>query len=214
VTSSKLENSIREAIEGLPASLDPYSPSERSDADTPEPSEKQEGKAPDSEEEPEDLEALSGEVDSLLEPPKPQRPSWRALTEMPGAWSKMTNAKDQMYERSDGFVLRFRPLVSVPNRFLAQIIRGDEVLEKGFVDVPMGIDPKSYLQKMSDTMLDAKSERYAPEEPDQNEGLYASQKSGTTPSVGEVEGPPEEQMGGESDEMDMSDLGLDILPAE
>lgn len=187
---------IAEAIEGLPASRDPYNPAQRDDVGDIDTDIAADESMPPDEPMPPDDQPMPGEEgkedDLGLEPEMPDEgtkdePDQTELQDqvnMPGPeaienaiddgmpfWEPMEvpNKKDLAFQRSDGFVLRARPLTSVPGKWVAQLYTGQKVIDKGMLFVPPDVDPTEYLQKMSDYMLDKDSNRFnqqpVPEEP-------------------------------------------------
>ena len=140
---------LREAIEGLPTSSDPYEPSMRPELDKPLSSE------------PSDLDQKSklGLPDELPDglpkedlSPKPTGPIWDPM--------ELPNKQDLGFRRNDGFMLRARRLESVPNKWIAQLWIKDKVLDNGSLFIPKEEDPALYLQEMTNYMLDTGSFRY------------------------------------------------------
>ena len=88
------------------------------------------------------------------------------LTPETNVWQKypLPNKKDIGFKRGDGFFLRIRKVDSVPGKYLAQLWKGNEVLDKGQVLVPPNTNPIEYIKSMADTMLDDNSKRYEQEE--------------------------------------------------
>lgn len=199
-----------EAIEGLPASHDPYEPTKRDDlgiadpdlAEGPglEPPEEEPGVQPGPEDDIGQIEdpeqegvPPEGAGAGIAEPPSPEQPSvpiWEP--------HQVPNKKDLAFKRSDGFMLRARSLESVPGKWLAQLYRDDKVIERGMLMIPNDVEPREYLQKMSDYMLDGDSERY--------------QQQGTPEPGEEPETMPLDTEGPEQDLLDAGseeDIGLD-----
>jgi hypothetical protein len=157
---------IDEAIEGLPTSMDPYAPSKRGDMGIDMGQEK----------------AAPTDFDTASEPPISQPPDPQAVSDAGGmegtldsggildpttpVWkpTQTPNKKDLAFERSDGFKMRIRKIESVPGKWLGQIWKDDEVLDKGQLMIPTDVDPSEYVQKMADHMLDSKSHRDEQEE--------------------------------------------------
>lgn len=197
---------LEEAIAGLPQSINPYAPSERPDVDM-----ASELKPATAEELPKPEEPISAE--QPIEPePTPEAPEEPSFTPSPippptpkgPVWEKkvLPNKKDIGFERSDGFGLRIRRIESVTGKHLAQIWKDDEVLEKGYVMVPLGEDPVKYIQGMADAMLNDGSERDEDEEeelpkPEKEEEQYEAE-------LGAVE--TEEELEGE----ELGDIDMEI----
>lgn len=76
----------------------------------------------------------------------PEAPtSTQTWTEVPA-----DDPRDMLFKHIDGFMLRMRPLHS---RWVAQLYKDDEILDKGQVDVPTGSDPIEYIKSVADRML-------------------------------------------------------------
>jgi hypothetical protein len=60
-------------------------------------------------------------------------------------------------EHKDGFVLRAKPLSSQQDskiKYITQLYKGDKMIEKGTIWVENEVDPREYLQNVSDRILD------------------------------------------------------------
>ena len=68
--------------------------------------------------------------------------------------SKSTDGRDETFAKGD-LRLRFRPIKSIENRWVAQLTKGDKLLNKGFIDVPSDAEPMEYIQDLADSMLSA-----------------------------------------------------------
>lgn len=64
-----------------------------------------------------------------------------------------SDRRDLSFKHSEGFHLRMRRLDSSENKWLAQLYADDKILDKGFVKVPLGIDPTEYIIGITDKML-------------------------------------------------------------
>jgi len=224
---------IREAIEGLPSSSDPYSSPDRwgkgedlpSAGDPPpsqDPTEADDEELGMDDELDDELDDDLGDLEDDLggleddlgglgdEETGPEIPSWSSL--------ELPNKKDIGFERSDGFKLRFRPVNMVPGRYMAQLWRDDKILDKGRLDVPEGEDAASFIQKMADYMLDGNSNRYKQqepiEEPAQDYGTQPEDEIEDTDIDVDDEFPDDEEIedaaGSEVEDMDVSDIALDL----
>ena len=165
---------INEAVAGLPVSMDPYAPTvARPDVDM-----SSDTKPPANSEDLPETDPSSAQQQPVV-PAGPTAPG--EMPAQPGGlqgpaapvplspetnvWEKypLPNKKDIGFQRGDGFFLRIRRIDSVPGKYLAQLWKDDEILDRGQVIVPPNTDPLEYIKSMADTMLDDNSERYEQE---------------------------------------------------
>jgi hypothetical protein len=152
---------IKEKIEGLPDSYDPYAPMTEVDHEG-EIKGEDDVDLDEDLDDPEEDEGIDlgfdddelgiGEEDTEEDYGKDKTPYWEPI--------ELPNKKDIGFKRSDGFYLRARRLESVPNKWIAQIWAKDKILDKGSIFIEDDLDPGEYLQKVSDYMLDHNSRRY------------------------------------------------------
>lgn len=163
---------IEEAILGLPTTMNPYAPSARQDTDMNGNTSKPAGpaeipQAGEPSSTPQPIASADGVEDNMSLMPKINtEPEGEGALE--GGWEKieLSNKKDLGFKRADGFFLRFRAIDSVPGKYMAQLWKDKETLDKGFVMVPEGDDPEEFIQGMADAMLDDGSQRYEQKAPE------------------------------------------------
>jgi hypothetical protein len=136
--------------------------------------------------------------DPMVEDLAPKMPEWEPF--------KLPNKQDMAFRRTDGFFLRMRKLKSVPGKWLAQIYRDDKILDKGQVIIPTGYDPREFIQKVANYMLDGNSFRYEQDPasgpgqdmagmPPEETSPGASQEPVPTGAIGDDGGQPDAQEG-------------------
>lgn len=220
---SNFDDVLDEAIAGLPDSIDPYAPAARTgekkteDAGLEDLGEETEAGGED---------GLGGDLGgdlggmsdlgSLGAPPEQNKPAWEPF--------ELKNKKEIAFRREDGFKLRMYKLESVRNIWLAQLWLDDQIIDKGQIVVPNGVDPIGFIKGVADHMLDYRSRRYAPEvigkdDPEPLEPLVGKPKNppldaglgeldagGLGAEVPSPEGGEDEMPG---DELDLGDIELE-----
>jgi len=139
------------------------------------------------------------------EEPTEEKPTWQSVS--------IPNKKDRAYRRSDGFMLRMRPVESVPGKWIAQVWNDDKVLDKGQLMIPKDVDPDEYVQKMADYMLDGRSNRY--EQQNAPSAAAASSQTANKDNSGqeEAEGSPSKSKGpGGTDLLNLDAGESDLAP--
>ena len=61
--------------------------------------------------------------------------------------------RDRTFSHVEGFYLRMRPLDTNDTKWLAQLYVDGRMLEKGFITIPDGDDPSTYIQGVSEEAL-------------------------------------------------------------
>lgn len=204
----RFEDILKEAIEGLPVSHDPYEPAKRDIQPQPGPDEPvgvldTEDQDVELDDELGDMPANDDIAQALGEDPDQQQetniPFWEPM--------ELPNKKDIGYKRSDGFNLRARRLSSVPNKWVAQLYKDDEVLDKGTLFIGDDKDPGEYLQRMSDYMLDNESNRYTQQQLSPGDMLGPGAE---IPPEGEEPAQLDDELTDEPDDLVGPDVGEDL----
>jgi hypothetical protein len=169
----KLNRLLNEAIAGLPTSMNPYAPAERANTDmsadtrpaanTDEiPNAGQPASTEQPISSPKQADAMDIPQSNAISAPTNAEENRLGAPKQKATWERLStpNKKDMSLRRSDGFNLRFREIDSVPGKYMAQLWREKDVLDKGFVMVPQGSNPELHITTMADEMLDGDSKRY------------------------------------------------------